>query len=36
MPKFSEDGQTTQRAEVLGGKAGEQFDAIWQYLHSIN
>ena len=36
MPKFSEDGATTQIADVLGGKAVDQFDAIWQYLHSLN
>lgn len=35
MPKFSEDGQTTQRTEVLGGKAADQFDAIWQHLRSL-
>jgi mono/diheme cytochrome c family protein len=35
MPKFSEDGVTTQRAEVLGGKAADQFDAVWQYLQSL-
>ena len=36
MPKFSEDGVTTQITDVLGGKAGEQFEAIWQYLRSLN
>ena len=36
MPKFSEDGVTTQITDVLGGKAADQFDAIWQYLHSLN
>jgi hypothetical protein len=35
MPKFSEDAQTTQRTEVLGGKAPDQFDAIWQYLRTL-
>lgn len=35
MPKFSEDGVTTQLSDVLGGKAGEQFEAIWQYLRSL-
>ena len=36
MPKFSEDGVTTQITDVLGGKAVEQFEAIWQYLRSLN
>ncbi len=36
MPKFSEDGVTTQITDVLGGKAAAQFEAIWQYLHSLN
>ena len=36
MPKFSEDCVTTQITDVLGGKAGEQFEAIWQYLRSLN
>lgn len=35
MPKFSEDGQTTQKSDVLGGKAPEQFGAIWEYLHTL-
>jgi mono/diheme cytochrome c family protein len=35
MPKFSEDGVTTQLTEILGGKASDQFDAIWQYLRSL-
>ncbi len=35
MPKFSEDGITTQRDDVLGGKAADQFDAIWQSLRSL-
>ncbi len=35
MPKFSEDAQTTQKTDVLGGKAPEQFGAIWQYLHTL-
>ena len=35
MPKFSDDGITTQLTEVLGGKAVDQFDAIWQYLRSL-
>jgi hypothetical protein len=36
MPKFSEDGVTTQITDVLGGKAADQFEAIWQYLRSLN
>ncbi len=36
MPKFSEDGVTTQITDVLGGRAAEQFEAIWQYLHSLH
>jgi mono/diheme cytochrome c family protein len=35
MPKFSEDHQTTQLTDVLGGKATPQFEAIWQYLQTI-
>lgn len=35
MPRFSEDGVTTQRADVLGGKAADQFDAVWQYLRTL-
>jgi len=27
---------TTQITDVLGGKAADQFEAIWQYLHSLN
>ncbi len=34
MPKFSEDGVTTQLSDVLDGKAPQQFDAIWQYLRT--
>ena len=35
MPKFSEDGVTTQKPEVLGGKAADQFGAIWEYLQTL-
>lgn len=35
MPKFSEDGKTTQLSDVLDGKAREQFEAIWQYLRTL-
>lgn len=35
MPKFSEDGQSTQLTDVLDGKAVQQFEAIWQYLQTV-
>ena len=35
MPKFSEDGITTQLSDILGGKAPDQFDAMWQSLRSL-
>ena len=35
MPKFSEDGVSTQITDVLDGKAAQQFDAIWQYLQTV-
>ena len=35
MPKFSEDGVTTQLTDVLEGKAAQQFDAVWQYLRTV-
>lgn len=35
MPKFSEDGITTQLSDILGGKAADQFDAMWQSLRSL-
>ena len=35
MTKFSEDGETTQLTEILGGKAREQVEAIWQYLQTL-
>lgn len=35
MPKFSEDGVTTQLTDVLEGKAAQQFDAMWQYLRTV-
>jgi len=31
MPIYSENGRT-QRTDILGGDAAEQFDAIWHYL----
>lgn len=36
MPKYSDDGKTTALTDVYEGKAPEQFDAIWQYLRSLN
>ncbi|HVJ47131.1 MAG TPA: cytochrome c, partial [Luteolibacter sp.] len=33
MPKYAE-GNTSQRADVLEGDAGKQYEAIWQYIHS--
>jgi mono/diheme cytochrome c family protein len=35
MPRFSDDEGKTPLTEILAGNANEQFDAIWQYLHSI-
>jgi mono/diheme cytochrome c family protein len=35
MPRFSNDEGRTPLADVLGGKAADQFDAIWQYLHTL-
>jgi mono/diheme cytochrome c family protein len=35
MPKFSEDGVSTQISDVLDGKADKQFDAIRQYLRTV-
>ncbi|MBK1881001.1 c-type cytochrome [Luteolibacter pohnpeiensis] len=35
MPRFS-DGNESQRADVLDGDAWKQYDAIWQYLHSLD
>jgi hypothetical protein len=36
MPKFSPDGLTTPKTEILQGRAAAQFDAIWVYLQSLN
>jgi len=36
MPKFSDDGKTTALTDVYEGKAPEQFEAMWQYLRSLN
>jgi mono/diheme cytochrome c family protein len=35
MPRFADDEGKTSLNEVLGGKASEQFDAIWQYLQTL-
>jgi hypothetical protein len=35
MPRFADDEGKTPLADVLGGRAAEQFDAIWQYLHTV-
>ncbi|MFN3244288.1 MAG: c-type cytochrome [Planctomycetota bacterium] len=32
MPKYADDKGKTAFTDVLGGKAAEQFEAIWQYL----
>jgi cbb3-type cytochrome oxidase cytochrome c subunit len=36
MPKFAVDGRRTTAVQMLGGEAGPQFDAIWEYLRSID
>ena len=33
MPRYAE-GNQSQRADVLGGDASKQYEAIWQWLHS--
>ena len=35
MPRFSVDGRTTQVSQILDGDAQAQFDAIWQYLMTL-
>ena len=35
MPRFADDEGRTPLTDILEGKATEQFDAIWQYLHTI-
>ncbi|HEX8296344.1 MAG TPA: c-type cytochrome [Chthoniobacteraceae bacterium] len=35
MPRFSDDEGRTPLTEHFEGKAVDQFDAIWQYLHSL-
>lgn len=34
MPKYA-DGNASQRTDVLEGDAGKQYEAIWQYIHSL-
>lgn len=36
MPKLSADGRTTSVPHIYHGDAGKQFDAIWQYLQTID
>ncbi|QDU49926.1 ThuA domain-containing protein [Gimesia panareensis] len=35
MPKLSADGQTTKISTILNGDADRQFQAIWQYIQSL-
>jgi mono/diheme cytochrome c family protein len=35
MPRFSPDGKTTPVTNVLDGQAARQFEALWQYIHSL-
>jgi hypothetical protein len=35
MPRFSPDGQTTPVTKLLDGQAERQFEALWQYIHSL-
>jgi len=35
MPRFATDDGKTPLADVLGGDAREQIDAIWQFLHTV-
>lgn len=34
MPKYA-DGNASQRTDVLEGDASKQYEAIWQYIHSL-
>jgi cytochrome c2 len=36
MTKFASDDGTTPLKDVLGGKADDQFEAVWQYLVEVN
>jgi hypothetical protein len=35
MPRFSPDGKTTSVSDLLDGQAPRQFEALWQYIHSL-
>jgi hypothetical protein len=35
MPRFSDDEGRTPLTNILEGNAIDQFDAIWQYLHTV-
>jgi type 1 glutamine amidotransferase/cytochrome c553/glucose/arabinose dehydrogenase len=35
MPKLAPDGRTTKVMSILEGDAERQFEAIWQYLHTV-
>jgi mono/diheme cytochrome c family protein len=35
MPKFADEEGRTPLTDILDGQARDQFDAIWQYLHSL-
>jgi hypothetical protein len=36
MPRFSPDGKTTPVTDLLDGHAARQFEALWQYIHSLD
>jgi mono/diheme cytochrome c family protein len=36
MTKFAADDGTTPLKDILGGKADDQFEAVWQYLLEVN
>jgi hypothetical protein len=36
MPRFSPDGKTTSVSALLDGQAQRQFEALWQYIHSLS
>jgi hypothetical protein len=36
MTRFSTDDGTTPLKDMLGGKADDQFEAVWQYLVEVN
>lgn len=35
MPRFADDAGKNALTDFFGGKASEQYDAIWQYLQTI-